>query len=94
MNTFSFKCHISLDSRVQKMLKVSSQFPEDITKESSTLDHHLPSLCGGRNTKSNWVTLEAQLQRRVKFSLGDNLFFSFLIILHQDILMYKLGSQL
>ena len=40
---------------------------------SSTLDHHWPSLCGGRNPKSNGVTPEAQLQLRVKLCLEDKL---------------------
>ena len=38
-----------------------------------TLDHHYPSLCEDRNTKSDGVTLESKLQLRVKFYLGDDL---------------------
>ena len=47
----------------------SPPVPYDVRNESITSDHHYPSLCGSRNTKS---TLEAQLQLRVKFCLRDN----------------------
>ena len=55
------------------MFKVSQYVPQDLRKVHITLDHHQPSLCGKRNTKSGGVTLEAQLQLRVKFYLGDEL---------------------
>ena len=47
--------------------------PRDVRKVSSTLDHHKPSLCGGRNTKSNGVTPEPQQQLKVQLCLGDEL---------------------
>ena len=54
------------------MLKFSPHVPYDAKKVSSTLDHY-PSLCGGRNTKSNGVTMEAQLKLIVNLCLGDKL---------------------
>ena len=68
-----FKSHISLTCKAQKMLKVLQFVPCDLRKVPVTLDHHLSSLCGDRNSKSNGVTLQAQRQLRVKFYLGDKL---------------------
>ena len=67
INNLSFKCHYSLGS------KVSPQGPTDVRKVSRTFDNHYPSLCGGRNNRSNGIHLEAQLQLREKLCLGDDL---------------------
>ena len=37
------------------------------------MDHHKHSICQVRNTKKDGVTLEAQLQLKVKFHLEDKL---------------------
>ena len=55
------------------MLQFSPHVSEDVRKVSRKLDHLWPSLCGVRNNKCNGVTLEAQLQLRVKLCLGDKL---------------------
>ena len=71
ITNLGIRCPILRGSRAQKIQKVSPKVPLDVRKVSSTFDHHYPSLCGGRNTKSNGVTPEAQLQLRVKLGLGD-----------------------
>ena len=55
------------------MLKVSPHVPQDVRKMSGTLNDHYPPLCGVWNTKSNGVTLDAELQLRVKLCLEDKL---------------------
>jgi hypothetical protein len=62
MTTLSLKCHNSLGSRAQKLLKVSPHVSlgcqEGVKHFGSSLDH--------RNININGVTPEAQLQLRVK----------------------------
>ena len=73
ITTLSFESDISLNSVAQKMLKTSQYVLLDLILNLITLDQHQPSICGDRNTKSNGVHLEAQLQLRVRFQLGDSM---------------------
>ena len=71
MTFYSFKCNFSLVYRTQKFQKLSSLVQKIFRKVSSTLDYHYHSPYWVRNTKSNGVTLEAQLQLRVNFYLWN-----------------------
>ena len=55
------------------MLKVLQSVHKDLRKVPVTLNNQKPSLCENRNTMSDGITLEAQLQLRVKFYLGDEM---------------------
>ena len=72
-STLSFKCHISLGSRAQKMLNFHHMF---LRMSERCLAHWIitsPHYVEVGTVRENGVTLETQLQLRVKLFQGDEL---------------------